>query len=219
MLYAMQYFMSRIITFTNESAKKAVQHLRRPGPLQLADSPTLASKLLNLQIKQAMLTLLRDTTRKVLEELERVFLGPRTRSSWANAFCVHLILCICIEQVQVALDSTVVAALRNDPSCRLSRIDFCRQLDEEPYRVLVGLFHMAYKTDKAKSGKRTIGFNPIRNGLLANQEEGITQPMVNLVNDIKRIMTIHGKHLHLKVQNGANFYRRGDRREVTKPIF
>jgi hypothetical protein len=57
---------------------------------------------------------------------------------------------------------------------------------------------MAYRTSKAKI-KSVIGFSPIRNGLAVDGNEGFTQQMVDLINDIKRIMTVYGKSLCLLV--------------------
>jgi hypothetical protein len=186
----MHYFMSRIIMFTDESAKKAITHLR--APIFEIIGPTLTSTLLNLQIKRTMQTLQMDMTRLVLEGLQRVFLGPKTKASWASCFCITLIICLCIEAVQVASDSHAMAALRKDPACHLSRIEICRQLDDKPFKSLVDLFHIAYKTSKAKN-KCYLGLNPIRNGLVVDENGGVTQQMVDLVNEIKQIMTIHGK--------------------------
>jgi hypothetical protein len=50
MLYAMHYFMNRIITFTAESAENAITHLRA-SKLEIVNGPILTSTLLNLQIK------------------------------------------------------------------------------------------------------------------------------------------------------------------------
>jgi hypothetical protein len=193
MLYSMHYFMSRIITFTKESAEKAIGVLQRPHTLKYAQ--TLSSTLLNLQIKQAMKGLLSETTNAALEELENVMSKSKGKAnSWADIFCVILILCMCIEAVQVASDSYAMAALRKDPNCGLDRQMICRELDEKPFNHLTELFHMAFKTAKASS-KRRIGFNPIQLGLGINKEEGITPQMVELVYEVKRIMVTHGKDL------------------------
>lgn len=190
----MHYFMSRIITFTAESGEKAITHLRAPRLFEIVNGPTLTSTLLNLQIKQVMQALLEEMTRAVLDGLERIVLGPKTKASWASSFCIILIICLCVEAVQVASDSYAVAALRKDPACRLSRIEICRELDDISFKSLIDIFHMAYKTSKANK-KTSIGFNPIRNGLAVDGNEGITQQMVDLVNDIKQIMTVHGTSL------------------------
>jgi hypothetical protein len=192
MLHAMHYFMSRIITFTKASAEKVVGRLRRPQELPFAQA--LTSTLLNSQIRQAMQRLLREMTRFVLEGLEKAISLPKTKANWADTFCVVLVLCICLEAVQVASDSYAMAALRDDPKCGLSRAAICQELDVEPFKRLTDLFHMAYKTRKAAANKKSKkGFNPIRNGVTLNQGEEITPEMVDLVNEINLLIRDHGK--------------------------
>lgn len=200
MLYAMQYFMSRIITFTKDSAEKAVEGLRRPHKLNFAQ--TLTSTLLNLQIKQAMQGLLFATTNEVLRGLDGAISGPKTKAAWADIFCVILILCMCIEAVQVANDGHAMAALRKDSKCGLSRLDICRLLDKEPFIHLTEIFHMAYKTEKAGRKSRK-GFNPIRCGLRVDPGEGVTLQMVKLVDDVKAIIDTHGKDLSSEVWSSS----------------
>lgn len=186
----MHYFMSRIITFTKESAEKAIEGLRKPHTLRFAQ--TLSSTLLNLQVKQAMHHLLSETAHAVLEDLEKALSKSKGRpSTWADIFCVILILCMCIEAVQVASDSHAMAALRQDPKRDLSRAKICRELDERPFKDLTELFHLAYKSRKV-SRKGRLGFNPIRTGIMADEEEGITPQMVELVHEIMQIMIKHG---------------------------
>lgn len=190
MLHAMHYFMSRVITFTEASAEKAVERLQKPQKLRFAQ--TLTSTLLNLQIKQAMQCLLQETTSSVLEGLDQIMQRPRTEATWVDTFCIVLILCICMEAVQVASDSFAMAALRKDPTSKWDRIVIFQKLDNEAFRQLIYLFHLAYKTPKTKK-KGGLGINPIRNGLQVNQDGGITPQMVNLVNDINQILAVHGK--------------------------
>jgi hypothetical protein len=194
MLYAMHYFMSRIITFTKESAKEVVTSLRAPRMLPYNTGPTLTSTLLNLQIKQTMLTLLKHIMRDVLGGLEQLLTHRRTKSSWVDSFCVSLILFMCIELVQVQVDSFAVAACRKDPEFVKYRLNISRALDEEPSLQLEQLFHAAYRTFgsdvKQKGG---LGFNPIRNGLRADQNNGITRQMTDLVQSIRQIMERYGK--------------------------
>jgi hypothetical protein len=203
MLHAMHCFMSRIITFTKDSAEKAVETLRRPQLFPFAQA--LTSTVLNLQVKQAKQSLHREITREVLQELEKAMLGHKTKAHWAEIFCVLLVLCICIEAVQVASDSYAIAALGKFSDCRLSRTKICQALDDMPFKDLTGLFHMVYKTYKTKGNQKSqIGFNPIHNGLEVYRDEGITQQMVDLVNEIKEIMTTHGR-VPLLYHSSANF--------------
>jgi hypothetical protein len=205
MLYATNYFMSRIITYTKDSAEKVVEGLRRPHKLNFAQ--TLTSTLLNLQIKQAMQGLLYSTTKSVLIELEHIMSSPKTKAAWTDIFCTILVLCMCIEAVQVASDGHAMARLRKDPRCGLSRVDICRMLDEKPFKILTEVFHILYKTPKSKRKSR-VGFNPILDGLTVDQEEGITPQMVKLVNDVRQIIKDYGKDVSRQVRHSyANKFR------------
>lgn len=196
MLHAMHYFLSRTITFTGESAEKLIDGLQRPHLLKYAE--TQSSTLLGMQISHEMRNLLSETTYAVLDELEKTLSKSKYRDgSWTDIFCVMLVLCICIEAVQVASDSYAMVALLKDPACNLSRSQMCQKLDKAPFETVTGLFHVVYKTRKAsrKTGRKSsIGFNPIRNGIRIDSEEGITPQMVDLVRDIKQIMVTHGKY-------------------------
>jgi hypothetical protein len=188
--------MSRFITFTEASAAMAVSRLR--GPTMQNYLPVLTSQLINLQVKQAMHSWLFDVTGKVLEGLDAA-LAPglqRTKAAWADHFCIVLILCICIEAVQVASDGHVMAALRKDPISPLNRVTTCRELDDGAYTHFTDLFHTFYKTQKKfNQHSNKGGVNPIRDGLAVNESDGITHQMVDLVLEIKDIMKRRGKQI------------------------
>ena len=207
MLYAMHYFMSRVIIFTRTSAEEVVTSLR--APKMLLYERTLASKLLNLQLKVAMYAVMRDMTRDVLEGLDRELRRKGKQSSWAGAFSVVLILCMCIEALQVAVDSFTVAFGCGTPSFRESAIEIMRISEVHTFEHILILFHGAYRTARSKR----LGFNPIRDGLAVDEKNGVTQGEADLVHDIRRIMKCHGKYLFSKDINEANFYRGGNRGE------
>jgi hypothetical protein len=196
MLHAMHYSMSRILTFTKESADEAISSIRMPMKLPYAKSMT--SKVLNAQIKCVMNTLLYEITREVLEGLEKE-LRTRTKASWATSFCVILILCICMEAVQVDTDGYIVQNIVNGKArgnramTRDAAIDVCRSLDDLPFKHCTDLFHGIYRTRKPKTGHRNErGFNPIRDGVDLDEKEGLNSATVQLVDDIRRIMIDYG---------------------------
>jgi hypothetical protein len=192
MLYAMHYFMGRLITFTKTSAVDAVTNLRSPALLPYI--PTLTSTLLNLQIKKAMNSLLFEFTRDVLDGLGHLFAACRKQPFWAEAFCVVLILCMCMEELQMSIDSYVMAALRKDPSRALHSASILRGLDDRVFRHITELFHMAYKTARSSlSRTKRLGFNPIRDGFPLNESKGVTPQMTILVQDVRQIIKQCGK--------------------------
>lgn len=184
--------MSRIITFTNESAIRAVESLRTP--MQLPYKRSISSKLLMHQIKREMHVLQRELTLKVLKGLERE-LKTRSKSSWAISFCVILILSMCMEAVQVAVDGFLVQKmLETDgtntlPVSRDDGFDISRRLDDLPFEDCREIFHMIYKSNNER------GFNPIRDGIHVDKLQGIDEDTVQLVNEIGRIMRDHRKYI------------------------
>jgi hypothetical protein len=193
-LYAMHFFMSRIITFTKDSAKKAIEVL--PRPFQLPYKRSQSSKLLLHQIKMEMNDLQLEMTTKVLDGLEKA-LRSRSRPTWATSFCVIMILCMCIEAVQAAVDGAVVQSIleqrgSNKPSVsREEGFAVCRQLEEKVFEECKEIFHIVYKS---KPGRNERGrFNPILDGIEDDTSQGIDEE--ELVKDVRRVMNNHRKHI------------------------
>jgi len=182
--------MDRVITLTDDSAKEASQRLS--APTMLPYNFSFSSRLIHRQIKHQMQMLLHEMTREVLEGLEKE-LRTRVRASWPTAFCVILVLCLCIEMVQVATDGFVVHTQRHEGGdsvlLRETGIEICRSLDGRPYNGWANLFHAVHR-----SHKKQRGFNPIRDGLGVDEKEGLDQAALNLVNEIHQI-TENGKYL------------------------
>jgi hypothetical protein len=132
--------------------------------------------------------------REVLEELEKE-LRTRSKAVWATCFCVALILCICIEDSQIAVDAFTMHTrnhgVESDAPSSQATIDTCRKLDDLLFGHLVGLFHAIYKTqDTSEDGH---AYNPIRDKPVIGVKEGIDRESADLVNDICRIISNHGQ--------------------------
>jgi hypothetical protein len=196
LMYTLHYFMGRRITISPSSVERLTQHF--PKSTARADK-SMVSRLLNRQIKAAMHSLLREVTRNVLEDLGRD-LKTRSKTVWSPCFCVIAILCICIEEVQIATNSFVTCPLAHgtrtaQPSSQAT-IDICRKLDNIPFVHLMDLFHGLYKTYKPLTIQRNDHvYNPIRDGLEIDSSEGIGQDSVNLVNDLHKVVEDHGKYI------------------------
>lgn len=196
MLYNVHYFMGRTVKFTDKTADKVASTLRQPIPRRYENS--LISKLLNRQIKSAMHCLLRDLTREVLEELEKD-LKTRSKAVWATSFCVISIICICIEDVQVAINGLIMDMKVNSSESHIPSskecIETCRKLDDIPFEHAVRLFHGIYKTQKAPSTYRNDHiYNPIRDGARIDFKEDLDQESADLVNDVRKILRDHCEH-------------------------
>ena len=104
----MHFFMSKIITFTKGSDKRVFENLR--SPTQLSYGRSMSSKLLNYQIKREVYLLQLELTVEVLEELQAE-LRRKSKGLWATLFCVIMILSMCMEAVQLAIDGFIVQGL------------------------------------------------------------------------------------------------------------
>jgi hypothetical protein len=158
--------MSRILTFTKDSATSVYQNVQPcDGPLE----PYLSSRLLGRQVKYAMHKLHREITMDVLEGLEKS-MRSRTRDSWGPSFCAILMLCLCIDGLQIAADTFIVCDWEKcqregveSQYIRNQSVEACQALDEYPFQQCARLFHDIYRSHKAgNGGERKEGFNPLR---------------------------------------------------------
>jgi hypothetical protein len=163
----MQYFMRSLMTFSDDSAAEVLQNVEHFEDLE-APMPTafLSSRLLNRQVKYVMNKLHRDLTANVLEGLERS-MRSRTKDSWGTSFCTILILCLCMEGLQVAADSFVVCDMKAlggaSEYVRDQSYEACQYLEEYPFYQCKRLFHEIYKSHREGNGAgRDPGFNPLK---------------------------------------------------------
>ena len=151
----------------------------------------IPSRLLNRQIKHVMHQLLRETTKEVLEDLDRELRG-RTKQSWAPCFCCILILCICTEEIQIAVDGFAVHNQpKQDSMSRKTGAEISRKLVDELIMVCKYFFHEIYRTSKGGTRYSKGGFNPLRYGFDIDEKEGLTPAMHDLVEDIRRVIETH----------------------------
>ena len=188
----MHFVMSRVINFTQDSAKKVVQSLH--SPMQLPYKYNVSSKLLNLQIKRELNMLQHELTSEVLEKLQTE-LRRRSKASWAISFCVILVLCMCMEAVQLAIDGFIVQKMleydgtHSLPASRADGFDIARRLDEHAFKDCMDIFHMIYRSGESTAGSNKGGFNPIRDGIELDPAHGIDWDTLQLVNEIRGIMS------------------------------
>jgi hypothetical protein len=160
-------------------------------------------RMINIQIKHVMYSVIRNTYFEVLGELEDN-LRPKDLVSWAPTFCCILILCMCAEMVQVTTDYRIVCALddiaksqdgrdkNGNTASRDDSFDVCHKLDDLPIASAESSFHVMYKSVRLKdSTKREHGFNPIRDGLSAVRKARLGLDVEEFVG---RILDIVAKH-------------------------
>ena len=194
MLHAMYYFMGTTLTITDTSKECVGEYLRKPT-MRPYDS-NIISRLLNRQIKSAMHALRIEVMREVLEELEKE-LRTKSKAVWATCFCVTLILCLCIENAQTAMDAytmhTRVHGAPNETPSSEATIETCRKLDDLLFSHLLELFHAIYKTrqdSKQYNGGR--GYNPIRDTPKIDIKEGLDHESAGLAIEIRQIIATYG---------------------------
>lgn len=195
MLHAINYFMKTLMTFSEESASKVYQTLQEFGEPR---KPYLSSRLLNRQVKYAMHRLSREVTVEVLEGLERS-MRSRTKDSWGASFCAFLVLCLCMENLQIACDIYVVCDIekcQKDGSRsaydRSQSYQASQKVDENPFFQCKRLFHDIYRTHKESSrGAREAGFNPLRNLALHDMNTGLDPAADAMVKSIYQMICQH----------------------------
>jgi hypothetical protein len=144
-----------------------------------------------------MHTLLREMTIEVLEELE-MNLKARSKASWATSFCTVSILCICIEELQIAMNGFSMymnnhGAKEDIPSVKDS-VEVCQKLDDKPFIHLIALFHDIYETRKLASANKNV-CNPLRDNPEIYGREGLDSESADLANATRQIIFDPSKHL------------------------
>jgi hypothetical protein len=118
----------------------------------------------------------RDITIEVLEGLERT-MRSRTKDSWGASFCAFLVLCLCMEGLQIASDTFVVCDMQkqgvHSTLTRGQSKEACRKIDDNPFNQCKKLFHDIYRShrDSHRPGREG-GFNPLQN-LASSGETGL----------------------------------------------
>ena len=205
MLYAGYRFMNTGVRFTHASFPTVKASIRNPPVRDIGSR--LISGLLNRQLKYAVNDIMKQETLNLLDDLQKELYG-KSKSSWATSFCVLLILCICIEEVQTAMGGLVMHSRENPGSVNPDgeeAILVCRRLDDLPFAHMCALFHKVFKSHKVRdtgTGKRkkksdTAGFNPLIGEMVErNEAEGFGKEAVELVSEMRSIMKELGKSFH-----------------------
>jgi hypothetical protein len=182
----MDYMMNRCFAFTDDSAVKAIQSLQNPST-DIPHQPFISAALLSRQIKLAINLLLEDYIGDLFEGLERK--SRKSRASWVICFCTNLILCILVEQVQIAIDMTVIDKIssgHDTADIRKSGIQACQALEELPMKYSWTLFDGIQRKH-----------NPIKECCPIDNHSGQNQGEADLVNSIRQL--IHNRGIQVSV--------------------
>lgn len=188
MISQIHYVMGEKIHFTPDSmskVKESLPNLRKisPGPY----SPS--SRVLGRQIKGAMKLLSGELTREVLVDLTWE-LKQKKPESWTLCLCIHLILCICVEELQASIDAFVnfkISEGAKDPKyVRDCGAEVCRRLEKKT------LLHSSLLLDGVLKGILR-NHNPFKNGCSINDESIQSQAQVVLIQELRQLISDHSK--------------------------
>jgi hypothetical protein len=186
----MHYFMTTSIIYTSSCAERLPRCLRAPNFRNWGTSHI--SGILNKQIKSTMSTLLHESTRELLEKLEKA-LKEKSRKAWADCFSTICILFLCAEEVQIATQGFIMHNIVNDsggPTSSNDGVETCRSLDDYPFTHLMELFHGVYHSRKKPNPSRPGHvFNPLRDGVETYSSDGLDQSSVDLINGVRLLVS------------------------------
>jgi hypothetical protein len=177
----MDYMMDRSFAFTKDSAVKAIQSLQNPSTV-FSDPSFITAALLSRQIKVAINELLEDYIGDLFEGLERK--SRKSRASWSICFCTNLILCILVEQVQIAVDAMVVHTISSGQDAadtRKTGIEICQALEDLPVKYSWTLFEGIQRK-----------YNPFKDGCPVDNNSGENQGEADLVQSICHLIRDFG---------------------------
>jgi hypothetical protein len=170
---------------SQQSAATAIARLRNSSTV-IASQPDISARVLNRQLKGALKILYEELLRDLLKGLESEY-KYKTRKSWVLCFCTNLILCLIVEQLQIAIDGLVIYNISKkgeDPARAIeSGTKSCQQLEELPIKYSWTMFFGLYKS-----------YNPIKNGLPPDDESGQNEGEAELINTFANMISDNGNH-------------------------
>jgi hypothetical protein len=188
MVNRLHYAKAQLLTFSEDSASEALKNLQNPPAIPLP--PNLSARMMNRQIKGGFHLVLEDLQPKVIDDFDWE-LRHKRKDTWALCLCTFLVLCLCVEEIQVAVDGFAQYKISNEGGnptlIRQFATEICRRLEKET------LGHTWYLlTGKMDGLKR---HNPFRYGFSADDKSTRSVSEIKLVNDLRQIMSDHGNWL------------------------
>jgi hypothetical protein len=186
MMNRIQHIMGRKFVVNRLSAVKSLDHQSELPPVA-----SLSARVLTRQIKGIMNLLLEDLTKKVLRKLDGQLRKKRTED-WPIFLCTFLVLCMCAEELQVAVDAFVLFKSHSkdgDPShIAQDGREACGKLEKESLEHSWILLYVILKRILNKD-------NPFRRGYEMGCELGQNEAKANLIKDLRQLMVDHGNRL------------------------
>jgi hypothetical protein len=193
MMNRIQYVMGRHIVVNSNSSLNHVESLEHQS--EFPPMASLSARVLTRQIKGIMNLLLEDLTKKVLQELDWQ-LRKRGTEYGLIYLCTFLVLCMCAEELQVAIDGFVLFKSSSkspsgdgDPSHIVQRgTEACSKLEKETIENSWILLNAILKRILKKH-------NPFRYRSEMECEPGQNEAKANLMKDLRQLMVDHGNHM------------------------
>jgi hypothetical protein len=193
MMNRIQYVMGRHIVVNSSSSLNPVKSLGHQS--EFPPMASLSARVLTRQIKGIMNLLMEDLTKKVLQELDQQ-LRKRGTEYGLIYLCTFLVLCMCTEELQVAIDgfllfksSSKLPSRDGDPSHIVQDgTEACGKLEKETLENSWILLEVILKRILGKK-------NPFRYGSEMECEPGQSEAKTNLIKDLRQLMVEHGNYM------------------------
>ena len=191
MVNRIRYVIDHFINFSEESAYVALGNLQDPPATPLSTS-NLSARVLSRQLKAVFHSLQEELQKEVLEQSNKE-LNEKNKDDWPLCLCILLVLCMCVEGIQAAVDGFVLKTISDDGGdatkpcvIRQVGIEVCCNLEEY---VLAHCWNLVRR--KLNGVLRKPGI--FKHGFPISDESGYAESVVNLVNDIRQVMADHSE--------------------------
>lgn len=149
--------------------------------LMTVSAQVYTSRLLSRQSKGIFYNIATKYAQEVLTLLEK-FIRSRERSTWPVCFAAMLLLCVCIERLQmVSVAQTVFDIDSQREKSGDEPYKSCKAMDDLAFGQLVHIFHTLYRTHKVDQG----GFNPFVSAQETTSESGFNEAAKTMIREMK----------------------------------
>lgn len=169
------------------AARPSVFTASSDQPAQVMDLMTdpgkvYTSRLLNHQTKGIFHRLAMTYTQEIFTMLEKLT-RSRDRSAWPICFASMLILCVCMERLQMlAVGQTAFARSENQETIPEDEPQkTCHAMEDIPFGQLTHIFHVIYRTHKNEQHS----FNPFVRGWISGDIPPFDRAAMKMVSEIK----------------------------------
>jgi hypothetical protein len=191
------HLLARRFLFTEDLfLETAVSDIPQYQSTDLPSQRSNSSNVVNHQIKAELHELLKKLIPKALLELDGR-LRHQKKGTWASCLCVLLLICTCVEEIQVVVDAFILSKSSReggDPTpIRQSGINISRGLEERT------LEHLQLLLDGLLKGVGVIKKQSLFKASVQVKDEaapnkvGMNKAEINLTNELRQIIDEHSR--------------------------